>query len=174
MITAKLGIVLGLDNVAVALALGPLRLGGRRMAVMALLFGAAEALMPMAGVALGEFMPMPTVDFSDAARASVLITLGAAMLGFTLVRRNPAPFVGNIWTLLGLTLLLGLDNFLAGVALNVAGFSFATILSTGIVSGLLVFAACATSSLAAALVAPRWGVFASVAMLAAVAVSEIA
>ena len=93
--TMQFGFVLGLDNVAVALALGPLGLSARRTALLAVLFGAAEALMPLAGTfaAAGAFVPVG--DAGEAVRITVLATLATMVLGLTLVRRDPAVAVGH-------------------------------------------------------------------------------
>ena len=111
----QLGFVLGLDNVAVALALGPLVLSARRTALLAVLFGASEALMPLAGsafAAVGGFAPVG--EAGEAVRVTVLATLATMVLGLTLVRRDPAALVGHPAMLVALAILLGLDNFTAG------------------------------------------------------------
>src|ERR1044072_5270027 len=78
----QLGFVLGLDNAAVALALGPLGLGARRTALLALLFGVAEALMPLAGSMVYQASGVALAgDAATAVRVTVLATLATAVLG---------------------------------------------------------------------------------------------
>lgn len=159
----QLGFMLGLDNVAVALALGPLGLGARRTALLAVLFGASEALMPLAGSAFaGSF-----AQAGEGMRVIVLATLATMVLGLTLVRRDPAALVGHPAVLLALAILLGIDNLIAG-ATGVSGFALAT---AGLVSGTLAFAACLASGSAVQHVARRSLPLASAVMLAALALA---
>jgi putative Mn2+ efflux pump MntP len=168
----QLGFVLGLDNVAVALALGPLALGARRTAWLALLFGAAEALMPLAGSMVHAASGMALAgDAATMVRVAVLATLATTVLGLAWVRRDPAALVGHPAMLVALALLLGLDNFAAGVAGASAGFSFAALAASGLASGALAFAACLASGGAGRLVAPRHAHLASGIVLAALAVA---
>jgi hypothetical protein len=162
----QLGFVLGLDNVAVALALGPLALSARRTALLAVLFGASEALMPLAGtfVAAGAFEPA-----GEAVRVAVLATLATTVLGLTLVRRDPAALVGHPAMLIALAVLLGFDNFIAG-ATGVSGFVLA---AAGLISGTLAFAACLASGVAVRRVARRSLPLVATVMLAALAIAGL-
>jgi hypothetical protein len=163
---------LGLDNIAVAFALGPLQLGKRRTALLGLWFGVAEAGMALLGSALGQGW-LPTAMTTDVTRAGVLATLGVAVLGLAWIRRRPAGFVGNPWTLTGLALLLGIDNLIAGSAADATVFSPAPIMALGALIGVLAAAACAAGG-ALFRPAPRWGVLASALMLTGLAVARIA
>jgi len=147
MITTKLGLLLGLDNAAVALALGPLDLGIRRMVLLGLWFAVAETVMTLCGAALGTTVAAGAAGHADAARIGVLAMLAVAVAGIVLVRRAPAPIVGSPAALLGLAVLLGLDNLVAGAGLAATGLSFAAILAAGALSGVLAFACCAGAAL---------------------------
>ena len=162
--TMQLGFVLGLDNVAVALALGTLGLSPRRSALLALLFGASEALMPLAGAFLGG------LPAGEAMRVAVLATRATMVLGLTLVRREPAVVVGHPAMLITLALLLGLDNFAAGATGAVSGFALAT---SGLLSGALAFAACLSSGAVVQRLACRALPLASSVMLAALAAAAL-
>ena len=84
---------LGLDNIAVAFALGPLGLAPRRMLLLGLAFGLAEAGMTLLGAtALGQAW-LPAVLTTDAARAGVLATLAVAVIGLAWVKCWPAEIV---------------------------------------------------------------------------------
>ena len=167
----QLGFVLGLDNVAVALALGPLGLSARRTALLAVLFGASEALMPLAGSAFGAgFGGSALVGDANAVRVTVLATLATMVLGLTLVRRDPAALVGNPAMPAALAALLGLDNFAAGATGAVSGFALAT---AGLLSGALAFVVCLTSGTIVQRVARRSLPLASTVMLAALAVAGL-
>jgi hypothetical protein len=168
---------LGLDNLAVAFALGPLQLGRRRVLLLGLSFGFAEAGMTLFGAALGQaWLPqawLPAMMATDAARAGVLATLAVAVCGLVWIRYRPADFVGSAWTLAGLALLLGIDNFVAGGELHGTSFSAAPIMAAGAVIGVLAIAACAAGG-ALFRLTPRWGALASALMLTGLAVAGIA
>jgi putative Mn2+ efflux pump MntP len=162
---------LGLDNVAVAFALGPLQLGPRRTLQLGLAFGVAEAGMTLLGSAFGQAW-LPAVMTTEMARAGVLATLGVAVLGLVWVKTRPADFVANAWTLAGLALLLGVDNLVAGTAPDMAGVSFLQIVANGALVGAFAAAACAVGG-AAFRPARRWGAVASGLMLLALAAAGI-
>ena len=166
----QLGFVLGLDNVAVAVALGPLGLGVRRTVLLAVLFGASEALMPIAGSAYAAFDTSASGGAADAVRFTVLAMLGTTVLGLSLVRRNPAALAGHPAMLVALALLLGLDNFAAGAA-GIADLSFAALAALGLATAALALVACASSGGVAHLIARRWAPLASGVMLAALAIA---
>jgi hypothetical protein len=162
---------LGLDNIAVAFALGPLQLGPRRTLQLGLAFGIAEAGMTLLGAAFGQ-ASLPAVMTAEMARAGVLATLGVAVLGLVWVKTRSADFVANVWTLAGLALLLGVDNLVAGAAPELAAVSFLQIVANGALVGAVAAAACAVGG-AAFRPARRWGAVASGLMLLALAAAGI-
>jgi hypothetical protein len=163
---------LGLDNIAVACALGPLRLGPRRIALLGLAFGFAEASMTLLGAAgLGRGW-LPAMMTADAARAGVLATLAVALLGLAWIKCRPAEFVANSWALIGLSLLLGIDNLVAGSGLEGTAVSFASVVAESGLTGALA-AACAAGSALFPL-SPRAGTLVSALMLTGLAVAGIA
>jgi putative Mn2+ efflux pump MntP len=162
---------LGLDNIAVAFALGPLQLGPRRTLLLGLAFGLAEAGMMLLGSTLGQTW-LPAAMTTEMARAGLLATLGVAVLGLLWVKYRPADFVANAWTLAGLALLLGVDNLVAGTAPDMAAVSFSQIVANGAFVGALAAVACAAGG-AAFRPARRWGAVASGLMLLALAATGI-
>jgi putative Mn2+ efflux pump MntP len=163
---------LGLDNIAVAFALGPLQLGRRRTALLAVSFGLTDAGMTLLGLALGPAW-LPTPAMAEVTRAGALVTLAMAGLGLGWIRCRPAAFVGNPWMLAGLALLLGIDNLIAGSAADAAAVSLASIVAMGALTGGLAAAACAAGA-ALFRPVPRWSTAASAVMLAGLAVAGIA
>jgi hypothetical protein len=162
---------LGLDNIAIAFALGPLQLGSRRTLQLGLAFGLAEAGMTLLGSTLGQAW-LPATMTAGMARAGMLATLGVAVLGLVWIKIRPANVVANAWTLAGLALLLGVDNLVAGTAPDIAGVSFLQIVANGALVGALAAAACAVGG-AAFRPARRWGAIASGLMLLALAAAGI-
>jgi putative Mn2+ efflux pump MntP len=162
---------LGLDNIAVAFALGPLQLGPRRTLQLGLAFGLAEAGMTLLGSALGQAW-LPAAMTAEIARAGVLATLGVAVLGLVWIKYRPADFIANGWTLAGLALLLGVDNLVAGTAPELAAVSFLQIVANGAVVGALAAAASSVGGVAFR-PARRWGPVASGLMLLGLAAAGI-
>jgi putative Mn2+ efflux pump MntP len=162
---------LGLDNIAVAFALGPLQLGSRRTLQLGLAFGLAEAGMTLLGSTLGQTW-LPAAMIAEMARAGALATLGVAVLGLVWVKYRPADFVANAWTLAGLALLLGIDNLVAGTAPELAAVSSLQIAANGAFVGALAAVACAVGG-AAFRPARRWGAVASGLMLLGLAAAGI-
>ena len=162
---------LGLDNLAVAFALGPLQFGNRRVAWLGICFGVAEIGMTLLGAALGPAF-LPGVVAAEVTRAGALATLAVAMLGFVWIRHRPAAFVGQPAALLGLALLLGIDNLVAASAADAADFVAASLLADGVLIGLLAAAFCAAGGILFR-PAPRWGAAASALLLTGLAVAGI-
>lgn len=161
---ANFGLLYGLDNASVALALAPL-LGWRRGLLLALLFGAAEMAMPLAGAMLAP----PPLGAGEAIRAGLLGLLATTIAGLLIVRRDPAALVGSPPALAGLAILLGLDNLVAGAGLSAAGFPLADVAMIGMTSAALAAAACLIGVLAAHRLDRRRGAMLSAAVLAALA-----
>jgi hypothetical protein len=131
----------------------------------------AEAGMMLLGSTLGQAW-LPAAMTTEMARAGVLATLGAAVLGLVWVNYRPADFVTNAWTLAGLALLVGVDNLVAGAAPDTAAVSFLQIVATSALVGTLAAVACAVGG-AALRPARRWGAVASGLMLLGLAAAGI-
>lgn len=154
--TASLGLLYGLDNALVALALAPM-LGWRRGLLLAVLFGLAEMLMPLVGAALAVAGETPL-------RAGLLALLATTIAGLLFVRRDPAALVGSPAALAALAVLLGLDNLAAGIGLSVGAS-----LALGLSSAVLASAACLIGVAAAHRLDRRQSAMLSAAALLAVA-----
>jgi hypothetical protein len=155
--------LLGVDNIAVAFALGPLQFGPRRTLLLGLTFAAAEAGMTMLGASLRETW-LPALTTVDTVRPGVLATLAVALLGLAWIGRRPADFVANPWALMGLALLLGVDNLIAGASSDAADVSTVQVVAAGALVGTLAAAACVLGGMAFWR-APRWRVVSSALML---------
>jgi hypothetical protein len=163
---------LGLDNIAVAFALGPLQLGKRRTALLGVSFGVAEAGMTLLGSALGpEWLPTPAI--TGLARAGGLATLAVAALGLVWIGRRRGESIASPWALTALALLLGIDNLIAGCAADAAAFAPVSVVAMGALVGVFAAVACAAAATLFRPV-PRWGAVASALMLTGLAVAGIA
>jgi hypothetical protein len=135
------GLIHGIDNAAVALALAPL-LGLRRGLLLAALFGISEMAMPLLGLALAWPLSEPAAAML---RTSALAVLASAFAGLLLARRDPAGLIGSTGSLAALAILLGLDNLVAGAG----GAGLWPALATGAGSALLAALACGAGVLMA-------------------------
>jgi putative Mn2+ efflux pump MntP len=117
-----LGFTLSLDNFRTAIALGALRLGWRRSAQVAAVFGFWDGVAPVVGILIGSYTSQKIGETAEVIGA---IALGA--YGLYLVIRawlTPAPEeMDERWALFGLPLPLSLDNIVAGTSLGLLGFS---------------------------------------------------
>lgn len=162
---------LGFDNIAVGFALGPLRMGGRRTALLGISFAIAEAGMTLLGSTFAAAW-LPKFPALGAARTAVLATLGVGVLGLAWVKARPATFVGNPWALIALALLLGIDNLIAGASPDIAVLSPPVVIVSGAATGLLAAAACAATGLMFRTL-PQWGASACGLMLVGLAAAGI-
>ena len=163
---------LGLDNIAVAFALGPLQLGPRRTLLLGLCVRHRRSGHDAAWVGTRPGVASGGDDDRDGARGRARHAgrRGAwSRLGQILVRRISLPTRGRS---LGLALLLGVDNLVAGTAPDMAGVSLLQIVANGAMVGALAAAACAVGG-AAFRPARRWGAVASGLMLLGLAAAGI-
>jgi putative Mn2+ efflux pump MntP len=117
-----LGFTLSLDNFRTAIALGALRLGWRRSAQVAAVFGFWDGVAPLLGILIGSYSSQKIGETAEYLGA---IALGA--YGLYLVIRawlTPAPEeMDERLALFGLPLPLSLDNIVAGTSLGLLGFA---------------------------------------------------
>jgi putative Mn2+ efflux pump MntP len=113
------GILAGIDNVAVASALGAagLRRDGRIRLASA--FFAFEALMPFAGLLMGQQLRASVAPIAAVLGPSCLAVCGLLVLGAALRRTSACKLINRPWLMVMLPLVLSLDNLAAG-----AGFGF--------------------------------------------------
>lgn len=118
-----LGFALSLDNFRSSVALGTVPFGLRRAAQMALIFGIWDAVAPLVGGLLGNYVGNAIGPIAEYVGPAVMGLYGVYLLVGAL--RNPAPEeLDHPWvTLFGMPLSLSVDNLLAGTGLGVLGFS---------------------------------------------------
>lgn len=174
MMGTQFGLLLGLDNAIVALALGPFNPGPRRMVLVGFTFATAEIVMTLGGALGGSALALVAESAGEAIRVGVLLLLAAAIVGLASAGQSPAVLAARPSALLALTMLLGLDNLVAGAGLASAGASATTVVVAAIVSGGVAAAACGVGSLSARLVAPSWRAAATAALLATAALAGAA
>jgi putative Mn2+ efflux pump MntP len=117
-----LGFTLSLDNFRTAIVLGAIRLGWRRSAHVALVFGFWDGLAPLVGILVGQYLGQRIGSTADYVAAAALAAYGL----FLVVQawRTPEPEEPDQrWALFGLPVPLSVDNVVAGTSLGLLGFS---------------------------------------------------
>jgi putative Mn2+ efflux pump MntP len=117
-----LGFTLSLDNFRTAVVLGAIRLGWRRSAQVAVVFGFWDGLAPLVGILIGSYLGEKIGSTADYVGAAALAAYGL----FLVVQawRTPEPEEPDQrWALFGLPVPLSLDNVVAGTSLGLLGFS---------------------------------------------------
>ena len=136
---AAFGVLAGLDNLQVSAALGLSRPRRGRLLALAGAFAACEALMPLAGLALGGTLRR-AVPGIEALGSAVLLLCGAAILLHALREGGVRDPVDGGW-MLGLPIPLSMDNLFAGVGLGSAGYPVvSSALLVGLISGAMCLA----------------------------------
>jgi manganese efflux pump family protein len=117
-----LGFGLSFDNFRTSVALGLLRLGWRRAARVALIFGVWDGLAPVVGILVGGYLSQAIGSIASYVGAVALAAYGVYLI--LQARRTEVPDeVDERWLVFGLPLPLSLDNVVAGTSLGLAGYS---------------------------------------------------
>ena len=116
-----LGFLTGLDNLQVTPGLGLMGMPAARRWLLALTFGLCEAGMPLLGLGLGHLLHRSVELNADKVGPLVLLSCGALIIWLAYHEKYIERFVAKRWTLLGLPLLLSLDNLLAGIGIGATG-----------------------------------------------------
>jgi len=117
-----LGFTLSLDNFRTAIVLGAIRLGWRRSAQVAVVFGFWDGAAPLVGILVGDYLGERIGSTADYVGAAALAAYGL----FLVIQawRTPEPEEPDQrWALFGLPVPLSLDNVVAGTSLGLLGFS---------------------------------------------------
>lgn len=165
-----LGLLVGVDNLLVASALGLTPLARRRRWLLVACFGVAEAVMPIAGAAFGSALRTEWAAVAAWIGPACLALCGALALLGARFAPSRARLVRGPWLAVGLPVALSFDNLFAGAALGALGFPAAV---GAAVVGLLSAAMCFVGLAAGDAVLrrmPAWSPVAGGAALLALAV----
>ncbi|HEV8600822.1 MAG TPA: manganese efflux pump [Gemmatimonadales bacterium] len=164
-----LGLALGLDSFRVSLGLGLLRLPFRRRLAIAVAFGLCDGLSPLAGFAIGRLLVDRVSAWTDWLGPLVLCLYGIYMV---VVARLPEGDERQARWVLGLPVVLSLDNLVAGVGLGALGFPvWGSAAVLGLASGVLAWAGLSVGASAARYL-PRAAALGGGAVMIAVGVVE--
>jgi manganese efflux pump family protein len=117
-----LGFTLSLDNFRTAVVLGAIRLGWRRSAQVAVVFGFWDGVAPLVGILGGRYLGEAIGSTGEYIGAAALGGYGLYLLIRAWLTAEPDE-LDERWALFGLTVPLSLDNVLAGSSLGLLGYS---------------------------------------------------
>lgn len=116
---ALIGLSLALDAGAAAVGAGSSgRMTIRRGILVAVLFGAAHALMPLAGFLLGYVVKDYIAAYGAFVTAGLLIAIGAKMLYDAWKNEEEDPLPMKLSLLFSLAFLMSLDAFAIGISFS--------------------------------------------------------
>ena len=106
------------DNLMVCSAIGllPLTRGQRRWYAFA--FSVAETLAPILGMSVGAFLWLTLLKRVDHSTPVILLLCGVIILALAWLNRDAARFLGKPGMIVGLPLLMSIDNLIAGIGLS--------------------------------------------------------
>jgi manganese efflux pump family protein len=117
-----LGLVLSLDNFRTAIVLGAQRLPWRDAVQVSLAFGFWDAVAPLVGILIGDYLAESIGSTADYVGAAVLGAYGVYLL-VEAWRSDEPEEMDKRWALIGLPLPLSVDNVVAGTSLGLLGYS---------------------------------------------------
>ena len=106
------------DNLIVCSAIGllPLTRGQRRRYAFA--FSAAETLAPVLSMSVGAFLWPTLLHRVDQSALAILLACGVLILALAWFNRDAARLFGKPCMIVGLPLLMSIDNLIAGIGLS--------------------------------------------------------
>ena len=113
-----LGFLTGLDNLQVTPGLGLIRMPPMRRWLLAFAFGLCEAGMPLLGFGVARVLHRSFDLQMDKLAPLVIVACGALIIWLTYRKKEPAALITNPWAIVGLPLLLSVDNFVAGIGVG--------------------------------------------------------
>lgn len=114
----SLGLVLGLDNMRVAVGIAAVGVDRRTAIRLSLAFAVAETVMPFLGLLIGQAVSGYLGGVADLVGVACLAGCGLYVLFGSAGKDGDSALQHRPWALFGLPLVLGLDNLAAGVGLG--------------------------------------------------------
>lgn len=131
-----LGILVGLDNLQVASAIGLLGLQPKRKWLLVAGFVFFETTMPLVGLLIGHKLNHSFESIAEWLGPGIMMALGLYILVREWMEKEPQDLANRKGMLLLLPLFMSLDNLLAGLGLGTSGYPvISTSITVGICAG---------------------------------------
>lgn len=117
-----LGILVGLDNLQLASAIGLMGLKPNRKWMLAGVFAFFEVSMPLVGLLVGHKLNGTFADAAHWLGPGIMLALGLYILIRELLEKKRQDLINRRWMLLLLPFLMSLDNLMAGLGLGASGY----------------------------------------------------
>ena len=135
-----LGILVGLDNLQLASAMGMMGLAPGRKWFVAGIFAFFEVIMPLIGLLIGHQVNSVFTEAAQWVGPGIMLSLGLYILIRELLEKERQDIINRRWILLILPFMMSLDNLVAGIGLGTAGYAvWSTSLVIGICAGSMCF-----------------------------------
>jgi putative Mn2+ efflux pump MntP len=132
-----IGLLVGLDNLQLASAMGLAGFDPKKKFLLMVSFIFFEVSMPLVGMMIGHQLNDNFEFVAELMGPAVMITLGAYIIFTEFFNKNKTEqrknVVSNGWMIVLLPLLMSFDNLLAGVGLGSSGYP---VVSTSIIVGI--------------------------------------
>ena len=163
-----LGVALGLDSLRVTIGLGMQGLSPGRRWQLSSTFGICDGLALFVGATVGGASFQWLIPTFSVVGPLLLAAYGVYMIFTSLLDSKTEPEDRTGWILFGIPVVLGLDNFVAGVALGAIGFplSFSALI-VGIISGLMAMIGLSLGAMLRRRFSPRIGILGGALVLVA-------
>ncbi|SFJ33786.1 Putative Mn2+ efflux pump MntP [Amycolatopsis sacchari] len=159
---------LSIDNFRSSIAIGTIPFGWRRAVQIALTFGLWDALAPLVGGYLGNWIGEAIDPVAEYVGFGAMGAYGLYLLVSSL-RKPPPDEVDHPWvTLFGMPLSLSVDNLIAGTGLGLVGVSLVLpAITFGVVTVVMSFAGLCLGRVAARTIRIRPDLFSGLSLLGA-------
>lgn len=137
-----LGVLVGLDNLQLASAIGLAGLDSKRRLLLVVAFVFFEVSMPLLGMLIGHRLNSDFEFVAEILGPVILIALGLYIVikeFFEKEGEEKKSVINKGWLLLMLPLVMSFDNLIAGIGLGTSGYP---VISTSIVVGLCAGSMC--------------------------------
>lgn len=138
-----LGVLVGLDNLQLASAIGLAGLEPKRRLLLVVAFVFFEVSMPLLGMIIGHRLNSDFEFFAELLGPVIMIALGLYIIINEFIEKQEVKedkkVINKGWLLLMLPLMMSFDNLIAGIGLGTSGYP---VISTSIVVGICAGSMC--------------------------------
>lgn len=136
-----LGVLVGLDNLQLASAIGLAGLQPKRRLLLVIAFVFFEVSMPLLGMIIGQRLNSSFEFVAELLGPIIMIALGLYIIinEFFEKKEEEKTVINKGWILVMLPLMMSFDNLIAGIGLGTSGYP---VISTSVVVGICAGSMC--------------------------------